>query len=94
MLEDGSECGPDLDTGDSNMAHTGWMDVLKERLDKDQPHWYINWADQRELQSYAFEMKAGENSEWAVKQLRASVANRLFHRILNAAEAAGIVKGV
>jgi hypothetical protein len=76
---------------------------LADQLDKDQPQWYIQWATGSELEAYSIdvlrctqrsmEMGLGAytlSMRNITQRLRSSVANRLFHRILNAASAAGI----
>ncbi len=78
-----------------------FIDLLIAQLDKDQPRWYLEWATGGELLTYSKEClyydsrKHGEAVERVVQardNLKSRVARRLFHRILNAALSADIVK--
>jgi len=62
-----------------------------EALDRSQPGWEIDWADQRELQTHLQETKSRLSRAHADARLRVSVANRIFHRVLNAGIECGVV---
>lgn len=76
-------------------------DRIAEALDRAQPGWEIEWADQRDLQEYARACLQARQSAHesvrigapvtALERLRTAVGNRIFHRVLNAALEAGIV---
>lgn len=78
-------------------------DRIAEVLDRHQPGWEIEWADQRELQDYARSVEIHRTGtadgtilrllmERAHGRLRTSVGNRMFHRVLNAALECGVVE--
>lgn len=62
-----------------------WEKKLCAMLDAHQPNWFIDWADQQDLKDAMRDNRT---------DLRHRVAQRLFHRILNAAIEAGIVRAV
>lgn len=63
----------------------GW-EKLAEQLDRDKPRWWAEWANQDDLRDLAI------NPHTTVDHIRARVAMRIFHSVLNAAVAAGLVE--
>ena len=61
---------------------------LMAQLDKDQPRWHFEWATHHELDRAVRMSKSILDLEPILKKM---VAQRLFHRILNAALSAGIM---
>lgn len=66
-------------------------DLLIDRLNADQPHWFIDWADGQEMRHFALDIAAGHARSIAEARLQKAVAQRLFGRIINAAICCGIV---
>ena len=64
------------------------LDSIMTMLDQHQPTWAFDWAMQEDLRTYAFHLQAGHP---AMEYLRDRIAQRLFHRIVNAALEAGVV---
>ena len=62
-----------------------WEDRLAARLDQHRPGWWALWADQRDLADLALGWRTEES-------IRKDVARQLFHTILHAALAEGIVE--
>jgi hypothetical protein len=74
------------------MIMANWTDKLSEQLDKDQPNWFIAWADQRDLvDSLTYAKTFNKPVENQTKFLKERVSNRLFYRIMNSAITAGLV---
>ena len=82
---------------------------LIAQLDQDKPMWYTEWATSRELAHYASNVESitfqwermvatGMDPISHLKEsqaaLKRTVANRLFHRILNAGISCGIVSEI
>lgn len=61
----------------------GWLDRLAAQLDRDKPRWGFEWATQQELLDFV--------NDHDRDKLRYRVAIRLFHPILHAGLATGIV---
>ena len=69
-----------------------WQRALVEQLDKDQPQWYIDWADQQALQQFARRVSEfPQDLSDATRALKWSTFNRMALRILNCAISQKIV---
>jgi len=68
-----------------------WAERLMKQLDKDQPLWAFEWASQSDLQDYV--SKGAHEFESVRKRLRERRISQ-FHRIINAALSAGLIKQV
>lgn len=68
-----------------------FIETLKTQLDQDQPRWWYDWATGDELRDFARDTLYHTSGE-AQTRLRNHIAQRLFHRILNASLTAGIVR--
>ena len=67
------------------------IEKIMAQLDKDQPRWAIDWATERELREYVM-FTERHGSKILLARLETQVAQRLMHRILNAALAASVVR--
>lgn len=67
------------------------IEKLMTQLDKDQPRWFIDWANERELRDVALSVDTGMPADRSMSKLRAAVGNRMLHRVVNAALGSGIV---
>lgn len=89
------------------MSEPSFIDRLIAQLDSDQPRWYLEWATSNELLKYSsncetitYQWERLSNSgldplehlRGAKVLLKQAVAQRLFHRILNASISANIMK--
>ena len=66
------------------------FETIIDQLDKDQPHWFIDWATGGELSDFAYNA-AKRDVEYAQQRLKIQIAQRVFHRLLNAALVVGVV---
>ena len=70
-----------------------WQDKLISQLDQDQPTWFIDWAEQQALQSFARRVKDfPQDMNDAIRALKNSTIQKMGHRIINCALAQNIVK--
>ncbi len=70
-----------------------FIEKMKTQLDQDQPRWWIDWATGPETQRFVSNTMYKTAGE-AQTELRNSVANRLFHRVLNASIGAGLMEQI
>lgn len=61
------------------------FDLIAHRLNITNPQWWIQWATQRDLMDFA-------SGSAAITAIERRIAGRLFHPILHAALAAGVVE--
>ena len=69
------------------------FETIIDQLDKDQSHWFIDWATGGELADFAYNA-ATRDVEYAQQRLKMHIAQRVFHRLLNAALVVGVVAKV
>lgn len=70
-----------------------WQRRLVEQLDKDQPQWYIDWADQQSLQQFVRRVSEfPQDIQDATRSLKWQTIHKMAHRILNCALSQNIVQ--
>lgn len=74
------------------MSEPDWTHTLMDQLDRDEPGWYMAWATGEEGTRTLGMLQGHKDVERAQAQLKGMIARRLFHRVINAAISAGIVK--
>ena len=69
-----------------------WQQRLIEQLDRDQPQWYIDWADQQALQQFARSVSEfPQDFASATRSLKWSTIHRMALRVISCAIAQKIV---